>query len=84
MYKNALNLPQNSLKASVHFPKTGGGVKFLKFIRQEVFVQSIEAHCSCAILYLGFINLCLTYGLSNYNYVKLPQKGKQISTLKSY
>ena len=58
MYKNALNLPQNSLKASVHFPKTGGGAKFLKFIRQGVFVQNIEACRSCAIPYLGFINLC--------------------------
>ena len=27
MCKNTLNFPQNSLKASVHFPMTGGGMK---------------------------------------------------------
>ena len=43
LYKNALNFGQNSLKALVHFPKTGGGVKFLRFIRQRVFVLSIVA-----------------------------------------
>ena len=53
MNKNALNLPQNSQKALVQFPKTGGGAKFLIFIRQGLFVQSIGAHRSCAITYLG-------------------------------